>query len=76
MVIEASYFDSTCKLLQHSTIMPVSKVDSKCFNLTKKVDTFLSLGNVGKNDLTPPDFWKELAQSEETVSRLAIPIVM
>jgi hypothetical protein len=49
--------------------MPQSKIDSKCFNLTKKVDQFLSLSNVGRTDLTPPGFWKELASNEETVSR-------
>lgn len=49
--------------------MPQSKIDSKCFNLTKKVDHFLSLSNVGRTDLTPPGFWKELASDEEAVSR-------
>ena len=50
--------------------MPQSKIDSKCFNLTKKVDKFLSLSNFSRTDLTPPDFWRELATDEETVSRL------
>lgn len=49
--------------------MPVSKVDSRCFNLSQKIDQFLSLGNANKTDLTPPDFWKELVQSEDVVSR-------
>ena len=49
--------------------MPQSKIDSKCFNLTKKVDEFLSLSNVGRTDLTPPGFWKELSSDEEAVSR-------
>ena len=52
-----------------SANMPQSKIDSKCFNLTKKVDNFLSLSNVGRTDLTPPGFWKELASDEEAVSR-------
>lgn len=50
--------------------MPQSKIDSKCFNLTKKVDKFLSLSNVSRTDLTPSGFWKELASNEEAVSRL------
>ena len=54
--------------------MPQSKIDSKCFNLTKKVDEFLSLSNVGRTDLTPPGFWKELASDEEAVSRSVDPI--
>ena len=49
--------------------MPQSKIDSKCFNLTKKVDVFLSLSNYGRTNLAPPDFWKELARDEEAVSR-------
>lgn len=52
--------------------MPQSKIDSKCFNLTKKVDSFLSLSNVGRTDLTPPGFWKELASDEEAVSRSVV----
>lgn len=50
-------------------LMPVSKVDSKCFNLSIKVEPFLSLENVGKPNLTPPDFWKEITSSEEAVSK-------
>jgi len=49
--------------------MPVSKVDARCFNLSRRVDEFLSLGNANKTDLTPTDFWKEIVQSEEAVSR-------
>lgn len=49
--------------------MPVSKVDSRCFNLSQTVDQFLCLGNANKTNLTPPDFWKELVQSEAAVSR-------
>ncbi len=49
--------------------MPVSKVDSKCVNLCLKVDEFLKLENYGKPNLTPPEFWKQLASSEEAVSR-------
>ena len=52
--------------------MPVhakAKVDSKCFSLTMKADAFLSLGNAGKEPVVPADFWKELSQDPEAVSR-------
>ena len=49
--------------------MPVSKVDSRCFNLSQRIDQFLSLSNASKTNITPPDFWKDLVQSEDAVSR-------
>ena len=49
--------------------MPVSKVDSRCFNLSQKINQFLSLESASRFDLTPPEFWKEIVQSEEAVSR-------
>lgn len=51
--------------------MPVvSKVDSKCVNVTRKLDALLSLANTGgKPPPAPQDFWKELAQSPDNVSR-------
>ena len=50
--------------------MPTSKIDSKCFNLTTKVDAFLSLENaVGRPLPVPQDFWRELTLSQDTVSR-------
>lgn len=52
--------------------MPVSKVDSRCFNLSQKINQFLSLENASRFDLTPPEFWKEIVQNEEAVSRLAL----
>ena len=53
--------------------MPVHgpKVDSKCFTLSRKADHFLSLGNVGKPPEVPPDFWRDLSLSAESVSRCA-----
>ncbi len=54
--------------------MPISssKVDSKSFNLSLKVEEFLKLENYGKPNLTPPDFWKQLSSSEEAVSRCVV----
>ena len=51
--------------------MPVHghKVDSKCFGMSRKVDAFLGLGNVGKSPYLPADFWGDLSQSKEAVSR-------
>ncbi len=50
----------------------MSKVDARCFNLSQRVDDFLNLGNANRTDLTPSDFWKEIVQSEEAVSRYVI----
>lgn len=57
--------------------MPVhgQKVDSKCFTLCRKVDSFLSLENVGKMPAVPPDFWKDLPQNPDLVSRCIAPQV-
>ena len=51
--------------------MPVHghKVDSKCFSMSRKVDGFLGLGNVGRSPYLPSDFWRDLSQSKEAVSR-------
>ncbi|XP_064406561.1 uncharacterized protein LOC135351490 isoform X2 [Halichondria panicea] len=57
--------------------MPISssKVDSKCFNLCLKVEEFLKLENYGKPNLTPPDFWKQLSNSEEAVSSYIVCLI-
>lgn len=51
--------------------MPVhgSKVDSRCFSLSTRVEAFLSLESAGKPPDVPPDFWKEVTRSPEAVSK-------
>lgn len=45
------------------------KIDQKCLSLCAEVDGFLSLEALRKGNATPTDFWKELDNSPETVSR-------